>query len=191
VTARVLLFASFVGCVALANVTTSHWGLVPAGLGPLVLAVPFGTYFAGLTFGIRDGLQDCGGMKWTLPAIAAGAVLSFALADFQVALASCVAFVVAELVDLFVYTPLRDWGWRRAVVVSNAVGAVVDTLLFLWLAGFLDGLGAKAAASAIGGQLLVKAVLTTAAYVAAREAWLRWRGRRSAVLGQRLQPQGA
>jgi uncharacterized PurR-regulated membrane protein YhhQ (DUF165 family) len=54
----------------------------------------------------------------------------------QLALASGVAFLVSELADMAVYTPLRRKGWARAVAASNAVGATVDTLLFLTLAGF-------------------------------------------------------
>jgi queuosine precursor transporter len=182
---RALLFLSFVGMVLAANLTTAHLGLVAAGLGPLVLLVPPGTYFAGITFGLRDGLQDRGGVRLVLPAIAAGAVLSFVLTEPGLAVASGAAFLLAELADLLVYTPLRDKGWRRAVIASNAVGAVVDTLLFLWLAGF------ELTPESIGGQLLVKAVLMTALYVGIKQAWLRYGGRRRALFGQRVQPEGA
>jgi uncharacterized PurR-regulated membrane protein YhhQ (DUF165 family) len=52
---------------------------------------------------------------------------------------------------------------RRGVLASNAVGAVVDTLVFLYLAGF------PLAGQSVGGQQLVKAVWVTAAYLVVRE----------------------
>lgn len=157
---RVLLILSFVGTVVLANVVTSNWGLVSAGFG---LLVPAGTYCAGLALGLRDALQERAGVRWALLAVAVGAGLSFELADYRIALASGVAFLLSEVADLAVYTPLRRKGWRRAVLASNAVGAVVDTLIFLWLAGF------PLTTTAVGGQLLVKAVWVTASFLAVAE----------------------
>lgn len=140
------------GSVLLANLLTSHYGLVAAGFG---LLVPAGTYAAGLALGLRDALHHVGGVRWVLAAIAGGIALSALLGDGRIALASAVAFGVAELLDLLVYVPLRRRGWRRAVAGSNAVGALVDTLLFLTLAGF------PLTWQAVGGQLLVKAVWMT------------------------------
>jgi len=49
-------------------------------------------------------------------------------------MASAVAFVVAELFDLLVYTPLRNKGKHLAVLASGMVGSVVDSALFVVLA---------------------------------------------------------
>ena len=49
-------------------------------------------------------------------------------------MASGVAFLVSELSDLVVYTPLRERSWLGAVVTSNTVGLMIDSALFLWLA---------------------------------------------------------
>jgi hypothetical protein len=135
------------GSVLLANLLTTYYGLVPAGFGLMVTA---GTYAAGLSLGLRDALQTTGGIRWVIGAIAGGIVLSALLGDGRIALASAVAFGVAEFVDLAVYTPLRRRNWRVAVAASNAVGALVDTLLFLTIAGF------PITAELVGGQLLVK-----------------------------------
>ena len=144
--------AALVGSVVLANWMTSRYGLVPAGFGLMVTA---GTYAAGLALGLRDALHETGGYRWVLAAVAGGIAVSAVVGDGRIALASAVAFGVAELLDLLVYVPLRRRNWRTAVAASNAVGAVADTLLFLSLAGFpLTG-------QAIGGQLLVKAVWMT------------------------------
>ena len=89
-----------------------------------------------------------------------------------VALASATAFVLSELADLIVYQPLRRRGWLRAVIASNAVGAPVDTVLFLALAGFPIW-------AAVPGQLLAKATATAipVAVVLATRALLRHRVR--------------
>lgn len=167
---------AYVATVLAANWSTSHFGLIPAGFD---LLVPAGTYAAGLALGLRDTLHDTAGVRWVLAAITAGAALSFAVAAPTIALASAVAFALAELLDLAVYTPLRHRGWRRAAIASNAVGAVVDTLVFLTLAGF------PLTATAVGGQILVKAVWCTLAYLAVREVLGR------ALPRQRQLPTGA
>jgi uncharacterized PurR-regulated membrane protein YhhQ (DUF165 family) len=102
--AAAALCAALVGSIALANWLTSHYGLVPAGFGLMVTA---GTYAAGLSLGLRDALHEAGGYRWVLAAIAAGIGLSVILGDGRIALASAVAFGVAELTDLAVYVPLR------------------------------------------------------------------------------------
>ena len=148
--------AALLACVVAANWLTTNLGLVPAGFGLMVTA---GTWTAGLALGLRDVLHDHGGVRWVLATIAAGIALSALLADGRIALASAAAFGAAELFDLAVYAPLRKRQWHLAVFASNAVGAVVDTLLFLTIAGF--GL----APGLVFGQLLVKAVWVTALFL--------------------------
>lgn len=143
---------ALIASVVVANLLTSHYGLVPAGFGLMVTA---GTYAAGISLGLRDAVQQTGGMRWVLGSIVAGIAISALFGDGRIALASAVAFGIAELADLGVYTPLRRRNWRAAVAASNAVGAIADTLLFLSIAGF--GLTAQA----VFGQLLVKAVWMT------------------------------
>lgn len=155
-----LLTTALVVCVAAANYATSYLGLVGAGFGLMVTA---GTYAAGLALGLRDALHEAGGIRWVLVAIAAGAVLSLLLGDGRIALASAAAFLLAELLDLAVYAPLRKRAWRSAVIASNAVGAVVDTFVFLAIAGF------PLTAGLVGGQLLVKAVWVTAGFLLVAE----------------------
>jgi uncharacterized PurR-regulated membrane protein YhhQ (DUF165 family) len=171
-----ILALGYVGTVVLANVLTSNLGLVAAGF---TLLVPAGTYAAGLALGLRDALQDAAGIWWVLAGIAAGTALSYLLGDGRIALASGVAFLLSELLDLAVYTPFRRGGWRRAMVASNTVGSVADTLLFLWLAGF------PVTGQSVGGQLLVKAVWCTLAVLAVREVW------RLVVSRQRQLPESA
>lgn len=125
--------AGFTACVVAANVSTSHFGMVPVGFGLVATA---GTYFAGATFVLRDVVDDRLGRRAVFLLIAIGAVLSTFGGAGRIALASAVAFAVAELVDFGIYRPLRRRGYIRAAVASNVVGAFVDTILFLAIAGF-------------------------------------------------------
>ena len=58
------------------------------------------------------------------------------LAGPALAVASAAAFAVSELADLLVYQPLRRRRFLRAVLASDTVGAPLDTVVFLALAGF-------------------------------------------------------
>lgn len=105
--------------------------LLPVGFG---LMAPSGTYAAGITFVARDVVQRTIGRRWSLLIIVPGAILT-ALLDVRLAVASASAFLFSESVDFLVYTPLQRRGFVRAVVASGLVAAVVDSLLFLSIAG--------------------------------------------------------
>jgi uncharacterized PurR-regulated membrane protein YhhQ (DUF165 family) len=79
-------------------------------------------------------VQRLAGRGVALAAIVAGVALSFVVASPALAAASAVAFGVSELLDMAVYTPLQRRTLVGAVVLSNTVGAVVDSVIFLWLA---------------------------------------------------------
>ena len=157
-----LLFCMFLGCVVAANWLTNRYGFVPVGFG---LTATAGTYAAGLSFGVRDALHEAGGRWIVLAAIVAGAGLS-AFVSPSLALASGVAFLVAETADLAVYEPLRRRRWVSAVIASNVVGSLVDTVVFLHLAGF-------PIRDAIAGQMVGKALMIAPALMVVR--WVRGR----------------
>lgn len=129
----------FVGTVFAANWAIQKWGPVSVGFG---LMAPAGVYFVGLAFTLRDIVHRSLGRWAVVGCILVGAALSYLIAP-AFALASGVAFLASETADLSVYEPLRKKGWLPAVVASNIVGAIVDSVLFLWLAfgslSFLDG----------------------------------------------------
>lgn len=130
-----LFLAIYILSIVAANWAVATFGIVPVGFG---LYAPAGVYFAGIAFTARDLTQDRLGKSAVLAAIVVGAALS-ALLSPALALASGVAFLVSELADFAVYTPLRRRGWLAAVVASNVVGVIVDSALFLALAfGSLD-----------------------------------------------------
>ena len=161
-----LPLAGYIATIFLANWAIQTFGLVPVGLN---LVAPAGVYFAGLAFTFRDLVQERLGRTWTLVAILAGSGLS-AFVSPQFAVASGIAFLVSELADFAVYTPLRRRSWVGAVVASNVVGLVVDSVLFLWLAfGSLE---------LLAGQVVGKAWMTAAA-VALLWSWRRWHDTRA------------
>jgi len=151
--------AALLASVVAANWLTATFGLVPIGLG---LAVTAGTFAAGFALVARDGLQLSTARKWAVPgAILAGVLVSWWVASPALAVASALAFAAAELTDWAVFTRLRGRSIPLAVVVSSLVAAPVDTVAFLYLAGF--GLSWQA----VAGQVVVKTAvaLVFAAYL--------------------------
>lgn len=147
----IALALAYVGTVVAANWAVNRYGLVPVGFG---LVAPAGVYFVGLAFTLRDVTQETLGRLAIVVCILVGAALS-AFVSGRLAFASGVAFLVSELADFAVYTPLRRRGWLRAVAASNVVGLVLDSVLFLWLA-----FGSLAF---LNGQIVGKAWMTAAA----------------------------
>jgi len=56
------------------------------------------------------------------------------LVTLRIALASGVAFLVAQLLDVAVFNRLREGTWWRAPLASSLVGSTIDTLLFFSIA---------------------------------------------------------
>jgi|APSaa5957512535_1039671.scaffolds.fasta_scaffold27362_6 queuosine precursor transporter len=125
-----LLSSLFALTVVAANWTLNRYGFVSIGFG---LIAPAGVYWAGLAFGLRDAVHEVGGRSFVLASIAVGGVLSYFI-DPAFAIASATAFILSEVADLAIYEPLRKKKWWLAVALSNIVGSVVDSLLFLYIA---------------------------------------------------------
>lgn len=142
----------YIFAIWFANFLIVRYGLVPVGFG---LLAPAGVYVVGLSFTLRDVVQDQLGKSRVVAAILVGAAVS-ALVSPALALASGVAFLLSEFADFAVYTPLRDRGRPYvALLVSNSLGLVLDSLIFLQLAfGSTDY---------APGQILGKAWMTLAA----------------------------
>lgn len=131
--------ALFVATVWAANLLISRYGVVPVGFG---LVAPAGVYAAGLAFTLRDLVHRTLGRWAVVAAILIGGSLSYLISP-TFAFASATAFLVSELADLAVYTPLERHSFVGAVLLSNTVGLVIDSWLFLTLAfhstAFLQG----------------------------------------------------
>lgn len=115
-----------------ANELIAHIGAVPVFWFGIV--APAGTYCAGAVFVARDTVQLTLGRRWVILAILCGAALSF-LTSASLATASGTAFLVGELADWALFTPLRQKGrLPLAFLLGNVLGLFVDTFVFLPLA---------------------------------------------------------
>lgn len=142
---RAILIIAFAAAVPAANWLVGNVGtecipngpcLIPVGLG---LAAPSGVLMIGAALVLRDMVHEAAGVKAALLAIAIGGLLSWFVAPPALIFASLASFVLAELADLAIYTPLRRRHLGLAVLSSGVVGAAVDSAIFLWLAfGSLD-----------------------------------------------------
>lgn len=144
-----LAFALFALTIPMANWLIGNVGTMCIPQGPCVIPVgfgleaPSGVLMVGAALVLRDMVHERLGALWALAAIAVGSVLSAFLASPALVVASVAAFALAELADFAVYTPLRKRNLTAAILASGAVGAVIDSAVFLWLAfgslAFIDG----------------------------------------------------
>ena len=156
--AGLIAVAVLFGSMLAANYVTTDYGFVPVGFG---LSATAGTFFAGFALAARDAINDAWGRLAVVAVILIGTLVSFTLSAPEIAIASAAAFLVAESLDFAVYVPLRkrakfgDKKWALAVVASNIVGAIADTVVFLGVA-----FGSAAILPALPGQLVGKSYAT-------------------------------
>lgn len=158
----IALTAAFAATIPAANWLIGNVGtecipngpcLIPVGFG---LHAPSGVLMIGTALVLRDAVQETGGLRAALVAIAIGSCLAWLVAPPLLVLASVAAFLLAELADLAVYTPLRKRQLGLAVLASGLVGSFIDSAVFLWLAfGSLDFMA---------GQVLGKLWMSMAAF---------------------------
>lgn len=168
---RYLVFVAFLATIPVANWLIGNVGTTCIPNGPCLIPVapglmaPSGVLMIGLALVLRDAVQQQLGMRWAVAAIVAGIILSAAVAPPALVLASAAAFLIAESLDLAVYTPLRRRSLALAVMLSGAVGAVADSAAFLWVAfGSLDYMAGQ-----VVGKLWMSAAVA---------AYLAWKARR-------------
>ncbi len=142
-TAKATLIFLYLLAIVAANLSIAHWG-AQASIYNAFLFVGFG-------LATRDRLND----MWKdhlarnmAALIFAGSALSWVAGELwgstfpggpsigRIALASAAAFALAATVDALVYWRYRNKPWLERSNRSNTVGAVVDSMVFLPLAGF-------------------------------------------------------
>ena len=133
-----LLAFSYVGLVILANWLASKY----------VITVPFTTYLApagvlciGAVLVIRDWLNQLVRTRNVIYLMLAAGVASYAVGVAagwtslqKIAVASLVAFLISETVELLVFLPIRRRSLTAGVALSATVGNAIDSYLFLTLA---------------------------------------------------------
>ena len=133
-------FAVYVAAIVLSNYLITHVGipvghgthLTPVGFG---LLAPSGVWAAAVSFPARDVTQRLGGRWLGVAAILIGAAVSYWISSPVIAVASGVTYLCSEGADMAVYTPLQRRWFVPAVFASGCVAIVVDSVLFLHLAG--------------------------------------------------------
>lgn len=127
-----------------ATIPAANWMIQNVGIcsnnGPCLVGVGFGLYapsgvlMIGIALVLRDWLHELAGWRWSLVAVLAGGALSLGVSPASLAVASAVAFTMAEVADLAVYSKLRGRGAPVAVLFSQLVGATLDSAVFVYLA---------------------------------------------------------
>ncbi len=169
--------AAFAACIPAANWMIGNVGTVCVPNGPCLIPVapgisaPSGVVMIGLALVLRDLAQRRLGLRWAIGAIVVGALLSVFLAPPALVIASGTAFLLSELADFAVYTPLQRRRLIMAVLASSAVGLVIDSAVFLYLA-FGD-------LAYFPGQVIAKAWMVLIALPVIW--WLRERDRRLGI----------
>jgi uncharacterized PurR-regulated membrane protein YhhQ (DUF165 family) len=159
------------------TIPTANWMIGNVGTlclrgGPCVLPVapgllaPSGVLMVGLALVLRDLVQRRLGLRYGIAAILIGAAISAALAPAALVGASAAAFLLSELADFAVYTPLARKRLVAAVAASSLAGLIVDSIVFLYLAfGSLDFL----AGQVVGKLWMVLLALPLIAYLRRRD----------------------
>lgn len=170
---RIAIFLAYLATIPVANWLIGHAGtvcipdgpcLVPVGFG---LSAPSGVLMIGAALVLRDAVQQLLGLRWAVASIACGVLVSAIVAPPALVIASAAAFAVAELLDLAVYTPLRQRNLSLAVFLSGLVGALADSAAFLWLAfGSLEFMAGQAL-----GKIWMAALAALALMVLQRTVW--------------------
>jgi uncharacterized PurR-regulated membrane protein YhhQ (DUF165 family) len=136
----VFFFVGFCLTIPVANWLIGNVGTFCAPNGPCFVPVaphlmaPSGVLMVGAALILRDLVQRRLGFEFSIVAILIGGALSAVLAPISLVTASTAAFLLSELADLFVYTPLQRRRLVAAVVLSSLAGLIVDSVVFLYLA---------------------------------------------------------
>lgn len=156
---RVMLYLL---AIVTANVVTAS--TAPAEIGPLI--IPWGSYFVGATFILRDLVQNKYGRLNAYKAIAGAlilsALISYSLGDpLMIVFASAITFAIAESADTEIYSRLKKAIHIR-VLHSGLVGGLLDSAVFVIIG--LSPIGAglvpwSGVIYAILGQMIIKFIM--------------------------------
>ena len=124
-----LPLAAMAGLVALSNVLVQY---------PLSDWLTWGAFTYPVCFLVTDLTNRMHGAATARRVVyvgfAAAVVLSIVLATPRIAVASGLAFLVAQLLDVSIFDRMRRRIWWQAPLVSSMLGSAVDTALFFSIA---------------------------------------------------------
>lgn len=129
-----MAIAAMIGIVALSNYVVQFEIFTTSIIG----TVTWGAITYPATFFVTDLANRAFGPARTRQVVyvgfAAGVVVSLLLAPARIAVASGTAFLVGQLLDVFVFDRLRRAAWWQAPFAGSALGSIVDTVLFFGIA---------------------------------------------------------
>lgn len=67
---------------------------------------------------------------------AVAAILSIWVATPRIAVASVSAFLISQLLDIFIFNKLRNGRWWQAPLAASFLASLIDTMIF-WVVAFL------------------------------------------------------
>ena len=124
-----IAFLAMVGIVAASNYLVQF---------PLNDWLTWGAFVYPFSFLITELTNRIHGPQMARKVVYAGflvaAILSLLLATPKIAVASLTAFLVSQLLDIFVFNRLRQAAWWRAPFFASFFASLIDTLLFWQLA---------------------------------------------------------
>jgi uncharacterized PurR-regulated membrane protein YhhQ (DUF165 family) len=134
--------APFIVAMALVVVASNVLVQYPVGfvLGDVNLGdiLTWGAFTYPVAFFVTDLTNRVFGPAKARKVVLAGFVIAVALsiwlASPRIAIASGIAFLMAQLLDVSVFNALREGRWWRAPLISSLAGSALDTLIFFALA---------------------------------------------------------
>lgn len=148
---RARLFAAIAAMVVVvtaSNILVQYpvaFDLGPVHLGDLLTWGAFTFPFAFLVTDLTNRYDGPGRARLVVViGFVVALVLSFYLATPRIAIASASAFLVGQLLDIAIFSRLRNRFWLVPPLTGSLLGSLIDTLIFFTVAfapflGFVDG----------------------------------------------------
>jgi hypothetical protein len=131
-------FGIAVAAMALVVVASNVLVQYPVEAFGLAEVLTYGAFTYPLAFFVTDLTNRRFGPARARKVVAVGfaiaVVMSLALADWRIAVASGTAFLVAQLLDIQIFDRLRAAVWWLPPFVSSVIASAVDTVLFFSIA---------------------------------------------------------
>ena len=130
-------FVLYLAATAAANIATANLTPIFTTFLGQPVAITAGTFFIGITFFLRDGVQMSGGIRRAYIAILIALLIDLALSVhygdlFAITVASGAALFCSELTDTAMFTAFRHRFGAR-VLASGAAAVPLDSVVFVLL----------------------------------------------------------
>jgi hypothetical protein len=120
--------STYILSILLANIFVDYFGIVKV----MGLVFPAGVIFVGLTFSFRDFAQQYWGI-WKIWIFILIATLITLFMNWQIAVASVSAFLIAETIDWLIFTITKK-DFIHRIWISNTISTPIDSIVFVVLA---------------------------------------------------------